>query len=258
MKRAKMLAIGMAAAVLLSGCSKFSPKETAVSIGKDGKITAAVIEKLDQDYYKEDELKSSIDKAVSDFVSSNGADSVSIEKYEAKDRNVSLFMEYADGDAYAQFNNVTFYAGDMVGAGGAGFDFDTTFQSVEKGEVTDKQVSNDEVLNSYNYNVVILEEQMSVEVPGNIVYVSANVEVTGKKSAKVVAEVSETEAETEKSSETGTESESETEVLSLSPAEDMETGEETSESETETETESQTEEETESTAKSAVAYIIYE
>ena len=138
----------------------------------------------------------------------------------------------------------------MVAAGGAGYDFDTTFQSVEKGTVVDESVSSDEVLNSYNYNVVILEEEMAVEVPGNIVYVSSNVEVTGKKSARVLGSQEESQAETETEF-TETESGGETVtdamagLVSIAPKEDQEL-------------ESETETEEKNSQGSSVAYIIYE
>lgn len=241
-RRVTWIAVLAVAACAMTGCSKFSPEETAVSVGKDGKITAAVIEQLDQDYYNEDELKTSIDQAVADFAEENGEDLVTVEKYETEDRKVTLFMDYADADAYAAFNNVVFFTGDMVEAGGAGYDFGTEFQEVKKGEVTKEQVASDEVLSSYNYNVVILQEEMGVEVPGDIVYVSSNVEVTGKKSAKVTGS-HQTEEQTE--SETETEAQAQTDLVSIAPQ-----GEE--------DTEEETESETEPSQEIPIAYIIYE
>lgn len=254
-KRVTLLAVLTAAVVTMAGCSRFSPEETAVSVGKDGEITAAVIEQLDQEYYNEDELKTSIDQAVADYEEENGEDLVSVEKYETEDRKVTLFMKYASADTYADFNNVIFFTGDMVAAGGAGYDFDTVFQEVKKGEVTNDQVSSDEVLSSYNYNVVILEEEMGVEVPGNIVYVSSNVEVTGRKSAKVLGSIQE-ETESETEAETESESETESEIVSIAPAEEESTESET-ESGTEAETETETTE-TENAKEASIAYIIYE
>ena len=57
MKKAKMCAVLAVVIGLLGGCSKFSPDETAVSIGKDGEITAAVFDTLDESYYDAEELK---------------------------------------------------------------------------------------------------------------------------------------------------------------------------------------------------------
>ncbi len=239
-KRVTWMTVLVVAACAMAGCSKFSPEETAVSVGKDGKITAAVIEQLDQDYYKEDELKASIDQAVADFAEENGEDLVKVKKYETEDRKVTLFMNYANADAYAKFNNVVFFTGDMVEAGGAGYDFNTGFQKVEKGEVTNNQVTSDEVLNSYNYNVVILQEEMGVEVPGDIVYVSSNVEVTGKKSAKVVGDE---KIQEQSERETETDTKEQTDLVSIAPE-----GEESTETERETET----------MEEIPIAYIIYE
>jgi len=76
-----------------------------------------------------------------------------------------------------------------------------------------------------------LEESMSVEVPGNIVFVSSNVEVTGKRKAAVKAERTDSEEETQ------ADSGSETEIEAIKPVEELE--KEMQES------------------KAAIAYIIY-
>jgi hypothetical protein len=57
---------------------------------------------------------------------------------------------------------------------------------------------------------------MEVEVPGNILYVSSNVEVTGKKTARMAG--SSTTAETETNTETETETETETSTEAASTA----------------------------------------
>ena len=97
-------------------------------------------------------------------------------------------MSYASGDDYSKFNQVTFFTGDVLTAYQAGYDFSGKFQSVEKGQVTGADVTGNDILNSYNYGLVILTEPILVKVPGNIVYASDNVEITGKKSARVLSE----------------------------------------------------------------------
>lgn len=59
---------------------------------------------------------------------------------------------------------------------------------MEKGQVTATDVTGNDILNSYNYGIVILTEPILVTVPGNIVYASDNVEITGKKTARVLSE----------------------------------------------------------------------
>ena len=75
-------------------------------------------------------------------------------------------IDYATGEDYANFNNVTFFTGDVLTAYyDAGYDFQATFQSVEKGTVVSSAVTREEVLNSYNYDILILEEPIEVKVP---------------------------------------------------------------------------------------------
>ena len=47
---------------------------------------------------------------------------------------------------------------------------------MEKGQVTATDVTGNDILNSYNYGIVILTEPILVTVPGNIVYAADNVE----------------------------------------------------------------------------------
>lgn len=207
MKRTKGLLLAAMALVLLTGCSRFSPKETAVSIGKDGTVTAAVLDTLDQSYYDAEELKANVESSVADYNSGAGEDTITVEKFEiGEDGDVELFMKYASYKDYAGFNNVDFYVGDITDAyNNGGYRFETAFHQVEKGEAAEEEIQREEIFAGSNHPMVVFSEDMAVEVPGNILYVSSNVEVTGKKSARMAGSSTGTETETE----TGAESESE-------------------------------------------------
>ena len=227
MRKAKMLVVFFAVMGVLAGCSKFSPEETTVSVGKDGKITAAVIDTLDQNYYQADELKTELDKAIAAYNSSAGEDTIQVDKFETEEGNVSLFMKYAAYKDYAAFNNVTFYAGDISdGYNNGGFRFETTFQQIENGEVVKDTVTREEIFAGTNHSMIVFQEPMAVEVPGKILYASSDLTITGKKSARP----SELDKETETSGET--------EVLEIAPAQEV--------------TESET------SAKMTLYYIIYD
>ena len=218
MRKTKGLILVCAVSCLLAGCSRFSPKETAVSVSKDGKVTAAVIDKLDQSYYDAEELKENIDQAVSDYNGSAGEDTVTVQKFETREEgDVKLFMEYASGKDYAAFNNVDFYVGDITdGYNNAGYRFETTFRQVEKGKAVGDEIAREEIFAGSNHPMLVFSEPMAVEVPGKILYVSSNVEVTGKKSARMAGSQPETETETE--GEDSRESGSEDEVQEIAPS----------------------------------------
>lgn len=186
MKKVKVLGLAVLLMGLLSGCEKFTPQETAISVNKKGEIVSFVKESFDKDYYDADELEASIDQAILNYNDSHGTENVEKEKFEVKNKSAELTMKFTSGEDYAEFNDVTLYSGDVVGAYHAGYDFSGGFQSVEKGQVTGSATGAD-ILSSYNYGILVLDEEIDVQVPGNIVYASDNVEVTGKKTAKVLS-----------------------------------------------------------------------
>lgn len=205
MRKTKGLVLAVIAFGLLTGCSRFSPKETAVSIGKDGAVTAAVIDRLDQSYYDADELKANVESSVADYNGSAGEDTITVEKFEVgEEGEVELFMKYASGKDYADFNNVDFYVGDITdGYNNGGYRFETTFRQVEKGKAAGEEIQREEIFAGSNHPMVVFSENMAVEVPGKILYVSSNVEVTGKKSARMAGSGSEGETETESETDDG-------------------------------------------------------
>lgn len=235
MKKTKGLILAVLALCVLTGCSKFSPKETAVSVGKEGTVTAAVIDTLDQSYYDGEELKASVEESVAEYNGSAGEDTITVEEFEiGEEKDVKLFMEYASYKDYAAFNNVDFYVGDITdGYNNGGYRFETTFRQVEKGEAVEGEIKREEIFAGANHPMVVFSEPMAVEVPGEILYVSSNVEVTGKKSARMAGAGA--EEETEPASESTAETEGD--VQEITPV---------------------VESDTEREEKAVLAYIIYE
>ena len=231
MKKTKGLVLTLLAFGLLTGCSsKFSPKETAVSIGKDGAVTAAIIDKLDQSYYDAEELKANVESSVAEYNGAAGEDTITVEKFEVgEEGDVELFMQYASGKDYADFNNVDFYVGDITdGYNNGGYRFETTFRQVEKGETVGEEIQREEIFAGSNHSMIVFSEDMAVEVPGNILYVSSNVEVTGKKSARMAGSGSgsetESETESEEDSKSAAASEAEGDIQEVTPTVEVITG----------------------------------
>lgn len=221
MKRIKGLFLTVMALGLLTGCSRFSPEETAVSIGKDGAVTAAVIDKLDQSYYDAEELKASVESSVAEYNGEAGEDTITIDKFETgEEGEVELFMKYASYRDYAAFNNVDFYVGDITdGYNNGGYRFETGFYQVEKGKIVGEEIQREEIFEGSNHPMMVFSEDMAVEVPGKILYVSSNVEVTGKKSARMAGSSQTTgeETETAAQSESSKQDETEGDVQEVTP-----------------------------------------
>lgn len=184
MKKIKLLLVAAIVAGLITGCSSFKPDQTGILVKKNGSIVSVIKESLDRDYYDQTELKAMIDETVDLYNASVGTKQVTVDQYEVENGQATLKMSYDSAADYQSMNQVEFYQGDLASAYGTEYGLEGTFFKVEKGKKTEQPLDKETVLATKNYNVVVLEEELLVEVPGDIVFVSNDVEVLGKKQAK--------------------------------------------------------------------------
>lgn len=203
MKGKRLLLIAVVTAGLATGCSKFKLDETGILVEKNGRIKSVIKESLDKSYYDETELKSMIDDTVNSYNTKMGTEQVEIEKYQVKDREATLEILYDSFDDYQEMNRVKFYQGDLSGVQGTIYELQGTFFQVSKGKVQDT-VDASTVMATSNYNVVVLEEDILVQVPGNIVFISSNMELLGENKARAKGKESvQTEMEQAQTGEAG-------------------------------------------------------
>lgn len=192
-KRLSGLLLAIVLAFSLTGCgNKFEPTEDSVRINKSGEVNGVIIEAFDKDYYDSEELKSVIDESISSYNTSAGSEKVSLKKFQVENEVAEVFIDYKSVEDYEEFNEVTFFVGSVVDAVTAGFAFDKEFYEVKDGEIlSDHTLPVADITSNPDFKILILEEDIEVVVPGNICYVSSNVELRGKKTAKVLENLSE-------------------------------------------------------------------
>lgn len=158
---------------LLTACgSSLDADCNTVYVEKKGTIIGASIEKMDKDYYKEDELKEFIDEKVEAYQKEHEKNSVKVSDFSVKDGVAELFMKYAGYEEYQEFNDVTLFAGTVPQALAAGYDFNTEFTKIKDGKASG-EVESSEVTES-DYKVVVLSEKIDVNVDGTIKYMSSD------------------------------------------------------------------------------------
>lgn len=158
---------------LLTACgSSLDADCNTVYVEKKGTIIGASIEKMDKDYYKEDELKEFIDEKVEAYQKEHEKNSVKVSDFSVKDGVAELFMKYAGYEEYQEFNDVTLFAGTVPQALAAGYDFNTEFTKIKDGKASG-EVESSEVTES-DYKVVVLSEKIDVKVDGTIKYMSSD------------------------------------------------------------------------------------
>lgn len=184
MKRGRIAAVLLCVVCILTGCSRFSPEMTGVSIDKKGQVTQVIRENFDKDYYDKKEMDAEISAAVKSYNDTAGGKKVKAGRLGVKNDVAVLRVTYATARDYADFNNVGFYLGDILGAVQAGHAFKGKFAEISKGTVKEgSSVWGSQIMTGKNYKTLVIEEAMLAEVPGEIVYVSENMKVTDKSTA---------------------------------------------------------------------------
>ena len=182
MKKLSQLIVILMAAIMMVGCSGASVVEqgNSVQIGKDGSIIGTLVDILDQSYYDAEELKSMIVEEIAEVNTTGGSNNVELSDYECDNAgNVKVKIKYTNSEAYMAFNGSTFFNGDAVTAKDT-YGLNGNFLDVQNGKIT-----TEEAVVSEDAKVVVLSENVNVFVPGKIVAITDNVEITGKKSASV-------------------------------------------------------------------------
>lgn len=158
---------------LLTACGNSLDADcNTVYVEKKGTVIGASIEKMDKDYYSEDELEKFIDEKVEIYQKNHEKSSVKVSDFSVKDGVAELFVKYAGYEEYQDFNNVTLFAGTVPQALAAGYDFNTKFTEIKDGKASG-EVESSKITES-DYKVVVLSEKIDVKVDGTIKYISSD------------------------------------------------------------------------------------
>ena len=187
MKRGRYLAVLLMAGCMLTGCGilgGFSPEVSGISIDKKGGITEVVREMFDESVYSKEELEQQLTSEIEAYNTASGDEYIKEKNLKVKDGVAQLKMTYASAKDYIAFNNVEFYSGNVVGAVQQGYMFEGVFKTVTSGSVDGaSSMWGSSIIRGTNYPTVVFNGPLLVEVPGEILYVSENVNVTDKKTA---------------------------------------------------------------------------
>lgn len=159
------------------GCAKGDKvKNTTMYMEKD-KITEAIVEELDEEYYDAKKMKDWAKQEVDAYNQEHGGNALEMIKCEVKDEIARVTIEYNTMKDYSSFNGLEAFCGTIKEAEQAGYEFEGEFKS-SKGKPS---ITHTELENSEAYSVVILAEAQQVILENEILYASPNVSVKGKK-----------------------------------------------------------------------------
>jgi len=170
-------------------------KSTTLTLESNGTVTFEEVTDLSEDYYDAKEMKTFVKDTIKSYNSENGKNAVSLEYYAVDGDTVYCRTTYKSVDVYEDFTGYYAYAGTVAEAkSDEGLDFNDSFVTVEDGAKGDTATV-DTVTETDDNEVLVIEENCTVEVPGDIVYVTdSGTEVTGTDTVTISASDSDADA----------------------------------------------------------------
>lgn len=167
----------LALCLFLTGCSEEIPEENTIAIDKKGVVTYTVVEEFGKDFYDLEELRGDIEEEIENYNRNFGSDPLTLKTLEADQGTIVMQLRFAGAEDYekyyADYSGAALFAGTVEEAREAGYDLDGEFLGAD-GALTDiTQLSNPEKL-----KVLITNEAISIQVPGEIQCVSPSGSVT--------------------------------------------------------------------------------
>ncbi len=156
--------------LLVRGLVGKKVEETALTLNEDGSVTFEEVMEFDSDTYSKAEMKKFVKNMVDSY---DGAGEVTLNSVFAVKSKAYVSVTYDSMSTYAEFTGYPAYCGTIADAKEDGYTFDLTFEEVADGHIGDIVTASDAVSDE-NRNVVILQENVVVNVPGKIAYITTN------------------------------------------------------------------------------------
>lgn len=185
----------LGAVLLFGGCGSDALKSVTTStlqVQSDGTMKEALIDSSEGETFTAEDVRAFIDEDLAGFVQDGGSDQVKLEDVSMDEQKVRVDMSYGSYGAYADYHNTDCFYGTYSDAKTAGYSFDTALED-NNGEVAALATID---ANDDGWHVLILQEPVDIVTPGNILYTSTNVTITGKKTATIKADEGNSDAVT--------------------------------------------------------------
>lgn len=148
-----------------------SADASTITFQSDGNVVFEEIVDFDKDTYSKSELKSYTTDLIDSFNDSYGSKAIKLNKIKTVGDKVYVKTTYENAKAYESFTAYTAFDGNYAEALEAGYQFDELFCKVSDGAKAEGQSVDAESLFA-DMQIAIVNENVTVVVPGEITYVS--------------------------------------------------------------------------------------
>lgn len=185
MKRISLLIISL---LFLTACSFNNSSLTAsydsgndsITLNKDGSVNAVIYDVFDKDYYSESELVDMINEEIGEYNAEHQGQTITLGQHSVKDGKVSVEMIFSSVKSYNDYMPERIYSGNMSGVQISGYDLNQTLISTDG---SGNSIGKAELINMSSENVVIVNDSITVNTPGKILYYSQGMKLNAENSA---------------------------------------------------------------------------
>lgn len=179
------LSVLLAITLMLCGCGGLADvKDDTITVSAKGAVREAIVGDGEKNDYSIEELRSFVEEDIEEYNQNAKSGNIDLKSCEMKDGIIRIEIAYASYVDYAAYHKTTLFYGTLKEAKSKGFDFNTEFVDNNGDTAAAATI----LAHGDEWHVVILEEPVDVQVSGDILYVSKNAEITGKRKAKIADE----------------------------------------------------------------------
>lgn len=186
-KRRCVAAVLLLVFLMLTACGSAEPEEiSTIEVQKDGSIIQSTVGSFDKDYYSKEDLESFAKEEIQSY-SASGDGTIELSDISMlDDGNVKLTLKFDNSETYTAFEGKTLFMGTIAQAIVAGYEPSGYMTPVEEGESADASVKVKEADYTMDMNILVVQEQYEVTVPGEILWVSSvGTKLTGESSVQI-------------------------------------------------------------------------
>lgn len=168
---------GLLFCLSLLGCGDESDLQSMLKLKKNGQVTGIIVEEFDKSYYDVTELEEMIRVEIAEYNTNAGSERITLESIEVLDGMVRAKFCYTTYADYAAFNETDFFAGTVEEAKALGINLNHVM--VEAGK--NNTISPQQLEELSEYNLVMWQDNILVEVPAKILYHTEDLTLQGSK-----------------------------------------------------------------------------
>ena len=180
----KMVLLLLAAALLRAGCGGNESTEdvTSLDFRKNGEVVHTIVEDFSASYYSLEELQSEVQAQVDAYNKSAGKERITVDSAEVADGVITMVMTFQGAEDYSSFYRQALFCGTVRDAFNAGYDLDVSLVSAQEDGAS---IGRQDILEMGDRHIIVVREPLVIKPYGDILYASADVEISGNRKATV-------------------------------------------------------------------------